>query len=198
VYEENTRSDVEAALRGLLAREALEYGLASAETAFVAVRSEAGQPVVETVIVANALPSGWSSRFLSRGSGKLLTGGSPGVLYCLAAAPLPAAPASRSALKGVACDLGGTSEASAEPPTKAEVLFRGVPSFVEGEAILFDSARDQDGSRLPGSATFVRLEVHFPDGTPGAGSLDADLCLLVFVDDPAVPRARVRLADLVR
>jgi Ca-activated chloride channel family protein len=200
VYAENARADVEAALRGLLAREALEYGLASAETAFVAVRSEAGQPVDETVIVANALPSGWSARFSGGLGGKLLSGGFTGGFACLAAPPLPAAShAFRSAsVGGVHYDLGGSSAASQEPPTESGILFDGVPSFGQGEAILFDSARDQDGSRLPGPATFVRLEVRFPDGTPGAGSLDAQLCLLLFVDDPAVPRARVRLVDLVR
>ena len=64
VYAENVRQDAQKALRGLLVREALNYGLASAETAFVAVRKEEGKPVEGTVAVANALPCGWSGDFL--------------------------------------------------------------------------------------------------------------------------------------
>ena len=45
-------------------REALGYGLASSETAFVAVRTEAGRVVEGRVAVANALPAGWSEDFL--------------------------------------------------------------------------------------------------------------------------------------
>ena len=44
-------------------REALDYGLACSETAFVMVRQEAGKPIEGTVAVANALPSGWSAAF---------------------------------------------------------------------------------------------------------------------------------------
>jgi Ca-activated chloride channel family protein len=77
-------------------------------------------------------------------------------------------------------------------------LFSGVPSFTGGEAVLFDSSRPEDAALLPETATFVRLRVEFPDGTPPADSLDAGLSLLLFVDDLAAPRARVRLADLVR
>src|SRR5205823_9270009 len=75
VYAENVRADAEAALKRLLVREALDYGLACAETAFVAVRTEAGQPVAGTVAVANALPAGWSPQFggaIARGGGQFL------------------------------------------------------------------------------------------------------------------------------
>ena len=48
-------------------REALDYGLASAETAFVAVRSEAGKVVEGRVAVANALPAGWSDELPDAG-----------------------------------------------------------------------------------------------------------------------------------
>ena len=64
VYAENAHRDAATALRGLLVSEALAYGLASAETAFVATRAERGEPVAGTVAVANALPHGWSPDFL--------------------------------------------------------------------------------------------------------------------------------------
>ena len=66
IYAENAREDATSAIRALLVREALAYGLASAETAFVATRLEAGRPVEGSVFVASALPSGWSSDFVSR------------------------------------------------------------------------------------------------------------------------------------
>jgi Ca-activated chloride channel family protein len=65
IYAENVRQDAQKALRELLVQESLDYGLASAETAFVAVRQEADKPVEGTVAVANALPSGWDGSFLT-------------------------------------------------------------------------------------------------------------------------------------
>src|SRR5262249_42605528 len=81
VYAENVRADAEDLLRRLLVREALEYGLACSETAFVAVRSERGKPVEGTVAVANALPAGWSQGFV----GGLPPAAGGGMLFCLAA-----------------------------------------------------------------------------------------------------------------
>jgi Ca-activated chloride channel family protein len=64
VYAENVREEATEALRSLLLREALDYGIACSETAFVAVRREAGKLVEGSVAVANALPAGWSEEFL--------------------------------------------------------------------------------------------------------------------------------------
>src|SRR5262249_33445973 len=72
VYAENVREDASKALRDLLVREALDYGLACSETAFVAVRKEAGQVIEGSVAVANALPAGWSDDFI--GAGGIPTG----------------------------------------------------------------------------------------------------------------------------
>ena len=51
---------------------------------------------------------------------------------------------------------------------------------------------------MPGEAILNRLAVRFPDGMPDLRTLDPGLTLLLFVDDPSEPRARVRLTDLVR
>jgi Ca-activated chloride channel family protein len=69
IYAENARSQAADAVRALLVREALHYGIACSETAFVATRREAGQRIDGTVAVANALPSGWSSDFLMARTG---------------------------------------------------------------------------------------------------------------------------------
>jgi Ca-activated chloride channel family protein len=203
VYAENLREDANELLRRLLVREALAHGLASSETAFVAVRSERGKPVEGTVLVANALPSGWSERFLGGGAG--YSGGT--MFACLAA---PAAPPAGMmyCLRAESVDsmlMESVEAESEESPTAEEaagplqpMLFAGVPVFGKGEAVLFDSTRTEDADKLPDSATLSRLQVEFPDGAPDAGKLDRGLTLQIFVEDLARPRARVRLADLVR
>ncbi len=210
VYAENTRADAVTALKQLLVSESLRYGLACAETAFVAVRTEAGQPVEESVIVANALPAGWSGAFLG-GAGAMsgtvlcslrLSAGAPA-----AAPPVPSSlyggsGSARSArhagsLKRRLVSGGRTwSKDAATPPPAAPqtVLFSGVPAFANGEAVLFDAG----AGGLADGATITALSLRFPDGTPDAAQLDPGLCVLLFVEDLAAPRARVRLADLVR
>src|SRR5207247_2155996 len=46
---------------------------------------------------------------------------------------------------------------AAPPPAKIAVLFSGVPSFVEGQAVLFDSTGSDD--KLPDTGTLSRLEI---------------------------------------
>jgi Ca-activated chloride channel family protein len=201
VYAENARADVRKALQKLLVREALDYGLASAATAFVAVRTEPGKPVEETAVVANALPAGWSEGFVGSygggGGGRVLMGGFTGqVAYASASLSAPRARAQR--VDKLSKTLALSVAAAPAPQAKAVVLFSGVPSFTGGEAVLFDSAGSQGAPAMPDQATLEALEVRFPDGPPAAEALDPGLCVLVFVDDPASPRARVRLADLVR
>ena len=91
--------------------------------------------------------------------------------------------------------------AGSAPPatdTGQHQLFDGIPSFEGSEALLFDSGSAEDAAKLPDMATFVRLQVEFPTANPNPAELDAGLSLLLFVEDLASPRARVRLADLVR
>ncbi|MBN1285735.1 MAG: VWA domain-containing protein [Anaerolineae bacterium] len=215
VYAENVREDARAALRDLLVRESLAYGLASSETAFVAVREEAGEKVEATVAVANALPDGWADGFLM----------APGVMGVGAVAyrAMPAdVDASRALppdlVRGRAERLSADAAPSALPPAPAQPksasllkrissrrdepargpLFVGTPVFAGGEAVLFDSTRAEDAAKLPDTATFTRLEVSFPDGAPDPAGIDRALSLLIFVDDLSAPRAKVRLADLLR
>jgi Ca-activated chloride channel family protein len=63
VYAENERDHTRQALTDLLRREALDYGLASSATAFVAQRTERGQVVEAGIAIPNALPAGWSEDF---------------------------------------------------------------------------------------------------------------------------------------
>jgi Ca-activated chloride channel family protein len=212
VYTENARAEADKALRDLLAQEALDYGLACSETAFVAVRKEAGRVIEGGVVVANALPYGWSDRFERR---------ERDVMACRRAVlrkRLPApdfAPdfslrsdddtgvlASRSApmadmFMAAPIAIAQAWDEAESPSPDRITLFSGRPQG-SGEIILFDSARDQATQQLLEMGKITRLVISFPDGAPDADSLGAGLCLLLFVDDLATPRARVKLADLVR
>jgi len=227
VYAENAYDDARAAIRRLLVVEALRYGLASAETAFVAVRQEAGQRVAGTVAVASALPAGWSGHFLSKtvntlGAPPAAPRRSAGHYMRLSAAdadttpmfsmPDAAAPP-LDTLQGLpnavrdwaqrTFHTGGSADPiSAAPPQPVSKrlptpLYEGVPALVGGEGVLFDAARDGT-DRLPAGDQITGLVIQFPDGAPQPESLGTELALLVYVDDLAVPRARVALADLVR
>jgi Ca-activated chloride channel family protein len=213
VYAENARKDAIAGLRELLVREALGFGLACSETAFLAVRTEAGQAVEGTVAVANALPPGWSEGFIGAGgmarsyggfaggAGFMATGslGPPPPMACMApdsdldllSAPIrAAAPAShRTAFHRKA------SKAAASP---SSIVFSAVPELAGGEAVLFDSAQAKNRGGIPDAATLSRLVVRFPGKAPDAQSVDPQLALWIFVDDLTTPRARVRLVDLIQ
>ncbi len=215
VYAENTREEANTALRNLLAREALDYGLACSETAFVAVRKEAGRVIEGSVAVVNALPAGWSDCFAGSG------GRHTGALFAPPRMALQsydssydrASPPSRlrGSLNRVFDSLASAADvfANAQPPgAQAEdeaglpvpnrtVLFSGKPQG-RGEIILFDSERDQAVHPAPEAGTINRLTINFAGGAPAAESLGAELCLLVFVGDLATARAKVKLADLVR
>lgn len=218
VYAENARAEAREALRNLLVREALDYGLACSETAFVATRKEAGQVIEGSVAVANALPTGWSDRFerdvaLCRRPilRQRLSEPDEGPLYSLAfrslnisfdawmpdALPLTADMSSADVIASAQRPDTKAEDEDELPASNRAVLFSGRPQG-SGEIILFDSARDQSIQQLPERGMITRLIVSFPDGAPAAGSPGAELCLLLFVDDLAMPRARVRLADLAR
>ncbi len=202
VYAENVREDAVAALRELLVQEALDYGLASAETAFVAVRTEKGKPIEGTVPVANALPTGWSDAFLYRS----LTMAAPGAIGLASGAQRIAGrffrrEAAKSTFAAAQIPSLASADAGIVAPTdslKTVTVFSGIPELAGGEAILFDSSRDEEADLLPESATIHKLSVTFPEGTPDYRSLDRGLNLLIFVGDLSSPRARVRLADVVR
>jgi len=202
IYQENQRADLHAALNSLLGSEALDFGLASAETAFIAVRTEPGKPVEATAVVANALPSGWSPGF----AGGMMLAASAPMAFCMADVDdtdtgvlnqmsVKSARVSKLSHPVRSKRLAGFLDAAAEAPrASASVLFKAVPKFTNGEAVLFDSTRENNP--VPDDARIVELEVRFLDAKPAA--LDARLELLIYVDDAASPRARVSLADIAR
>jgi Ca-activated chloride channel family protein len=227
LYAENQQAETGDALKRLLTSEALEYGLASARTAFIAVRTEAGKPVEATIPVANALPSGWSQDFetmvgAAPGGGAFYAAFAPPPSMAPPIMPSPASPRSAkmrapagggllrriaNAFQGTADSAGSSMQAraSVSPEPAAEEMEADIPAFLRQRpdstplvsaipAFTGDTAVLYEG-RLS-QTSLSRLTVRFPDGEPA--SLDDDLVLLLYVDDPATPRARVRLSDLLR
>ncbi|QJW98864.1 VIT and vWA domain-containing protein [Frigoriglobus tundricola] len=247
LYAENARDATVKVVRDLLVRESLAAGVPCSETALVAVRSEVGQPVTETRIVGNALPSGWSGPMSSGGGGgraalfrkSFSAPSAPTVLRAggdsddefdddtgtddevddaefdsdvatdfdplerqrgINISPSPGTPTgkSRKAPPPVA-PIANRRSATGPPAPRSSVPSVGairisiaprqhVPA--DGAA-LFDSASDDVGA-------FTFLSVAFADKAITADTLDPELTLLLFVGDLAAPRARVKLADVLR
>ena len=103
----------------------------------------------------------------------------------------------RSFVSGAVASQAAPDSAPPPPQPKLFAVFTGVPSMDQGQAVLFDSTRTEDKGKALPSGTLARLRVHF-SGTPPTPDALAGLTLLLFVDDMTTPRARVRLADLVR
>lgn len=202
LYVENQRAAINAALHDLLVQEALTYGLASAETAFVATRTEAGEPVAGTVAVANALPAGWSEGFAHYAPMALGQGIAPAALPMAAPAPTGmtmarAALSSRGAALGL---LAGRAKMQAVPEAGSALqltFFEGDLALAYGQKVLFDStlAREQ----LPDVFTLTSLRLQTSDKAYVKRLvIDSQLFLAIYVDDLAAPRARVRLRDLLQ
>ncbi len=199
VYAENALQDAQEALRPLLVRESLEYGIACAETAFIAVRQEAGAPIEGATIVANALPAGWDESFLSP---SFSVGGGRGRM----AKSMPDAAVTRDASMGFAervlaalppspAVTASLSRPKQQPAGGDIVVFSGAPTWEQGQAVLMDSVQKD---QLPAPATLSQVAVRFDGPTPQPRALGRDLKLLIFVGDLALPRATIRLSDLIR
>ncbi|MBB6048625.1 VIT domain-containing protein [Armatimonas rosea] len=206
-------SDASASLRKLLIEESLRTGVICSLTAFSASRKEQGQVVTASVPIANAHPKGWA--------GASSMGGSLGAmaLKSLVDMPVGTADICRSVTpapkQGFFERLRG--EARSRHPHKAGelfgepddsgtydldeggalecVAFSGVPNFIQGEALLYDSKAGRSKAVSVGNF-LTALQVRYPQGPPY--QLDSGLVLLLFVDNPTVPTVRLPLNELLQ
>jgi Ca-activated chloride channel family protein len=203
VYAENQRAATANRLRALLGEEARSFHLASSETAFIATRREAGKVIERTVEVANALPAGWSSEFLSGGG----QGAIGGMVRRLGASSMPM-PAMSVAPPSLATPMAGVSKlvdralkSSAKLISKStqntdeqtETLFHGALEWRGHETVLFDSTTMPDPFPAAVIITALRVEA---DGLMRHSIGPARL--LIYVDDLATPRAEINLHDLLQ
>ncbi len=194
VYAENAGKDLREALKSLLLRESLDCGLICSETAFIAARKEAGKVVEETVVVPGALPYGWSDIFLSDRAVFL----PEDVDIYMPAYIRRRKPSEAVKYSTIVEESGGVAGETDNLPDKTIALFAGIPSFSNGEAVLFDSSRKQDAEKLPGRVRISHLAVNFPAGSPDFAKTGGQAYLYIFMDDLSVPRAAIRLADIMR
>lgn len=211
VYAETARTQMAAALRTLLTEEALRYGLASSETAFVATRMEAGQPVQGQVTVANALPAGWSEQFLGGGPPMMTRSMGPAIM---AAMPM-AAPAPTMRMASMMREKSSRAVAEGDQPIgvflpevnpsplparqsisgQSAVVFQGNVPAGAGERLLYSSDKQQT---VPEGITLKGIALRLLTPTTQTAVMDRNLAIHLFIGDPASPRARIRLPDLLR
>ena len=222
IYAENARDASAKVVRELLVRESLSVGVPCSETAFVAVRSEVGQVVTDTQIVANGLPHGWSERFADLGSRLQGIIGAP--LGAMLSSAFSAKALDDESVNSMLMANDGDAAMEDVPPVRSiqkrsivrpmlssSRLLSGLSRLENVAPVVSDlrisvAAKQHtpaDGAVLFDSATgdagqFTFLSVAFADGAITVESLDSELTVLLFVGDLAAPRARVRLADVLR
>jgi Ca-activated chloride channel family protein len=225
VYAENQMQDAMSLVRDVVVRESLKYQVISAETAFIAVRTEPGRTIEEQVIIPNALPSGWSESFVTsysgmrkecvrRGSRPQPCGGGPidwvgggggmdmimqpdGTMK-LDPRDSVSSPRKSSNLI-VAKNVPVSSQSPLVPANSITQngyrLFDGIPVFMNGEAILFDSSRPEQTSKVPKTVVLKKLEFVIKDKITEPHTR---LYLLLYLGDTAVPRLKVLIKDMLQ
>ena len=203
IYAENKQKKANEALRALLVREALRFGIACSETAFIATRKEAGELVEGTTIIANALPAGWSDDF----AGGIAACRIMSVMSASAPAAASSAYSANFAMPPMSAGLSGPAQGSRMPfdfatqsvsHSPPPPLFAGTPVFNGKTAILYDSTRPEQSGRIEAGVDLTRLTVRLFTEPTTAGPLDNGISILIYVDDMASARARVKLADILK
>ncbi len=224
VYAENQMQDAMSMVRDVVVRESLKYQVISAETAFIAIRTEPGRTIEEQVIIPNALPFGWSESFVTsytamekrcvrRGSRPQPCGGGPidwvgGGGYemimqpdaTMKLNPRDLVSSTRKSSNLIVPKNVPPSSQSPVVPVNSETLngyrlFDGTPVFINSEAILFDSSRPEQANKVPKTVVLKKLEFVIKDKKSLPGS---GMYILLFVEDLVTPRVKVFLQDLLQ
>jgi len=192
LYPENQPADE--TLAGLICQESLRSGIASTETAFVAVRTEAGKSVERTIIVANATPEGWEA------VRPVMMGAAMPTLHRMSQIPSmymvnelsrfdeDAAPILRKTMAAPMIQATDPLQQRAHNVT----LFDAIPTVGVGRIVLAERTVGLKGAKGLQASRLLSL---IAEGDTGAFPDGAEL--LLFVGDMARARARVRLSDLL-
>lgn len=78
---------------------------------------------------------------------------------------------------------------------KGYLLYSGIPVFSRKESVLFDSSLAKDAKIVPDTVLLKKLEFVVKDLPSLIGT---GMYLLLYVDDPVVPRVKVFLKDLIQ
>jgi Ca-activated chloride channel family protein len=192
LYPENQPADE--TLAKLICAESLRSGIASTETAFVAIRTEAGKSVERTIIVANATPEGWEAMQ------PVMMGAPMPTLHRMSQMPSmlmdiqswrfdeDAAPILRKSMAAPRLQAIGARQ----PRASSVTLFDAVPAIGVGRIVLTNRTIGLKGTKGIQASRLLSL---IAEGDAGAFPDGAEL--LLFVGDMARARARVRLSDLL-
>lgn len=212
VYHENVVKESREAIKDLLIQESLAYGIPSSETAFISVRRDADRVVEESVIVANALPVGWSDNFVRSSGpmsmimqpdgtlktnnrkardlasgGALLEWGGCGAGY------------RHSIPKDTVKPIKSEGDAYILPPKGTSgpslitiTLFKGRPLFSHGEAVLFDSDRKGMQNVIPRGFHIKKLIFSCTESRPEFMYLR----LMLFISDMVRHVIEIPLSEL--
>ena len=186
VYPENNEPDD--VLATVIQRESLRVGIASSETAFVAIRSKAGKSVERMVIIPNAVPEGWEYPQPVLMKPAVLSG-------VLLSAP---AVMRRSRVTDVGIPMLSRHKAksweSAGGLRPAEVtLFDAAMPTGTARAVLAERTIGAKGKQGLPASRLTSLQA-----TGDQSACAPGIELLLFVGDMARARARVRLCDLLQ
>ena len=202
VYVESRRKATDKVLQKLLVREALDYGLPSVVTSFVAVRRVAGERVDTSVVIANALPSGWAKGSVpdvaKPGTGpafqpppnSALPGLGPPSMPTPAGMPMP------SMMPG---SLGIGPADTGVPQSKSNAwttIFSGTLSVAGERRILFDS--ESSSIQPPASTTISGIRINGRGVVDREARASRSIVISIYIGDMAEPRAKMTLTDLIR
>jgi hypothetical protein len=178
-------------LRKLLVAESLNYGLPCSETAFVAVRQEAGKIVERGAIVPNAMPYGWAMQEEFQPQAYLAARVAKQIDSAVAYSPLLSmheevySVSPRRERRRFA-DRFFSQERKSDRPRRL-TLFSGVPVISGDESVLYESESFDTSGRL----IALRVTISGDRGSSFDGSLE------LYVGDMNRPRARMRISDVL-
>ena len=194
LYPENQSSDE--TLAKLICQESLRSGIASTQTAFVAVRTESGKSGERTIIVANATPEGWEDGGLVRMAAPMMMSqvNSPPLsrnfyetdVCCSDSGPAYLSRSARNASPRL------QAVGARQPRASSVTLFDGVPAAGVGRIVLAELTMGLNGAKGIQVSRLLSLVAEADGGVFPEGAE-----LLLFVGDLARARARVRLSDLL-
>jgi Ca-activated chloride channel family protein len=221
LYVENGQKRTSDFLRPMLARESLKFGVASAATAFIAVRSEKGERVVETVAIGNALPSGWSGGFAASGAVACAPAASPPYAPMMMRVPASQGNGLVERLKRFKSEKRGEALSTApaymqreradQLPDEGEwvedisglyMVYFGMPTFEAGEntTTIYDNLNRISGPWIgfSGDRYLKRFWIELSRGNPKEPEPDRGLVFLVYFGESAVPHSRFYLVDMLQ
>jgi hypothetical protein len=187
-YPENRDFCNNAIINDLLVKKSLDFQLPSTKTSFVAVRSTEGQKPVETVIVPNALPRGWDTPFLLYTNRTKFS--SNEISFCINS--IDSKNKIQFSQSPVLSDKSDYMEITNLKKIELPVE---LDKKTSDHIIIYDSRQKEAKPSLTGNIMLKGIEAVY-SGRISSKQIPGDLFIVIYVDDPVSPAAKVALKDL--